>query len=103
MRLGSSEWGSNEPCIGQWCCIVAVAGRVEQLMAQGQLEQADEQGELGKKRSSRRFSGVEATFLLTSFIFLVELFAIWHCAVAFIAGEDAGDCCWQGQRHLAAI
>lgn len=91
MRLGSSEWGSNEPCIGQWGCIVAVAGRVEQLMAQGQLEQADEQSKLReRRRSSRRFSGVEAPLLLTSFIFLVELFAIWHCAVAFIAGEDAG-------------
>lgn len=92
MRLGSSEWGSNEPCIGQWSCIVAVAGRVEQLVAQGQLEQADEQGELLERRSSRRFSGVDAPSLLTSFIFLVELFAIWHYAVAFIAGEDAGDC-----------
>lgn len=53
MRLGS-EWGSNEPCIGQWCCIVAVAGRVEQLMAQGQLEQADEQGKLVERRKRKR-------------------------------------------------
>lgn len=54
MRLGSSEWGSNEPCIGQWSCVVAVAGRVEQLVAQGQLEQADEQGELVERRRRRR-------------------------------------------------
>lgn len=54
MRLGSSEWGSNEPCIGQWCGIVAIAGRVEQLMAQGQLEQADEQGKLRERRRRRR-------------------------------------------------